>query len=352
MKNIVILGSTGSIGVNALDVVERNGGRFNVVGLAAGSNLPLLLEQINKFSPSKVALYDSSLAKELREILSGKKIEVLSGIEGIIEVAAMEQGDLVLSAIVGAAGLLPTYSAIKSGKDVALANKESLVMAGAIMMAEAKRSGAKIIPVDSEHSAIFQALNGDVKKKNVKRLIITGSGGPFRGCSADRLNEVTVAEALRHPNWSMGKKISIDSATMMNKGFEMIEARWLFDLEPGKIDILIHPQSIVHSMVEFVDTSIIAQLGIPDMRLPISYALNYPDRIDVSLPSLNLEEITPLTFEKPDTDIFPSIKFAYQAISKGDTYPAVLNAANEVAVQAFISGEIRFPDIPVVIEET
>ncbi len=350
-KRIAILGSTGSIGVSTLDVVERNPERFEVVGLTAGSNIDLLEKQIKRFNPKVVAVYNEEQAERLKKRIGNRVPEIYSGSEGITEVSILPEVELVISAIVGAAGLIPTISAIRKGKDIALANKETLVMAGEIVMKLVKEKGVNIIPVDSEHSAIFQSLTGE-KKGDIKRLILTASGGPFRNMPVSMLKKVSLKDALKHPNWNMGQKITIDSATMMNKGLEVIEARWIFGVDASCINVLIHPQSIIHSLVEFIDGSIIAQLGIPDMRTPISYALNYPGRVETSLPSLDLAETGKLTFEKPDTEKFPSLKYAFQALDEGGTMPAVLNAANEIAVQAFLKEEIAFTDIPGVILKT
>ncbi|MFN3740942.1 MAG: 1-deoxy-D-xylulose-5-phosphate reductoisomerase [Thermodesulfovibrionales bacterium] len=346
MKNIVILGSTGSIGKTTLEVIEKAPDRFRILGLAARSNLYLLLKQINRYLPEIVAVYDEDAAEILKKKVN---IKVLSGINGLIEIAVHEKADFVLSAIVGAAGLLPTLAAIKRGKTIGLANKETLVIAGRIVTEEAKRSAVKIIPVDSEHSAVFQCL----EKRNpfeIKRIILTASGGPFRGRSKKELRHVKVKEALRHPNWRMGAKITVDSATLMNKGLEVIEARWLFDIPPERIDVVIHPESIIHSMVEFSDGTIIAQLSRPDMKAPIAYALSYPERLSDIVEPLDFETLRTLTFEKPDRESFPCLDLAYSAIKDGGTMPAVLNAANEIAVDAFLKERIGFTDIPSIIE--
>lgn len=348
MKRITILGSTGSIGKSALEVIAKYRDRFEVVGLTAKSNIRLLEEQINTFKPGIVAVADEASAIELRKKLN---IDVLSGDTGIAEVASYSRSDFVLSAIVGFAGLIPTLSAIKTGKPVGLANKESLVVAGEIVMEDAVRFGAKIIPVDSEHSAIFQCIEGR-SRESIKKVVLTASGGPFFGKSKSELDRVTIEDALKHPNWDMGRKITIDSATLMNKGFEVIEAYHLFGLSPDEIDVLIHPQSIVHSMVEFKDRSYIAQLSVPDMKGPIAYALSYPERLDDPMPRLDLSRIEKLTFQKPDTECFPCLLYAYEASREGGTMPAVLNAANEVAVGAFLQRAIGFNDIPVIIKNT
>lgn len=349
MKRLAILGSTGSIGQSTLDVVSRNRDDFRVVALAAGKNIDLLEKQVMTFRPEIVAVADKETADSLSKRING--IEILSGLEGIKQAASHESSDFVISAIVGAAGLIPTLSAIKSGKTIGLANKEALVMAGEIVMSEAKRNGVKIIPVDSEHSAVFQCIEGH-KRSDVRRIILTASGGPFINKSMDELKDITAKDALSHPNWNMGKKITIDSATLMNKGLEVIEACWLFDIPPEKIDVLIHPQSIVHSMVEFKDRSCLAQMSIPDMRGPISYALSYPDRLEDPIPGLELDKIESLTFRKSDNINFPCLSYAYDAIRAGGTMTCVLNASNEIAVHAFLNNRVGFNDIPVIIRKT
>jgi len=349
MKRITILGSTGSIGRSTLDVVEKRREDFKVVALTAGRNIDLFEQQIRSFAPEVVAVADAKTADALSKRINGP--EILSGPEGINSVASHRDSDFVLSSIVGAAGLMPTISAIRAGKEIGLANKESLVMAGEIVMAEAKRLGVRIIPVDSEHSAVFQCIEGR-KKTGIRRIILTASGGPFFDRRKEELSDITAEDALRHPNWSMGRKITIDSATLMNKGLEVIEACRLFDMPAEKVSVLIHPQSIVHSLVEFIDRSCIAQLSVPDMRGPISYALSYPDRIDDPIPGLELERVGTLTFHPPDHETFPCLSYAYEALSEGGTMPSVLNAANEVAVHAFLDGRIGFHDIPRVIRET
>jgi 1-deoxy-D-xylulose-5-phosphate reductoisomerase len=349
MKMISLLGSTGSIGVNALDVVRRNPDRFAVAAMTAGSNVELFAQQVKEFKPSLISVFNSSKLEELKELLKGEDVEILTGEEGTVNVATHSDISLVVSAIVGSAGLAPSMAAIKSGKDLAIANKETLVVAGELVLREAKGK-VNIIPIDSEHSAILQALNGE-KEERIKKIILTGSGGPFRTFTKEKMENVTVKEALNHPNWSMGAKITIDSATMMNKGLEWIEAKWLFGLDTC-IEIIVHPQSIIHSMIEFVDTSIMAQLGMPDMRVPIAYALTYPDRIECDFPSLDLAEMKQLTFEEPDYEKFPCIKLAQEALETGQTMPAVLNAANEVAVQAFLDEAIPFKDIAETIRTT
>lgn len=349
MKKITVLGSTGSIGVNALDVIERNSRQFRVVALAAGNNIKLLQKQIEKFRPQMVAIADKDKVNELRDHLPSRiKTKIVAGTEGLKEVASLPDADIVISAISGAAGLIPTLAAIDAKKDIALANKETMVMAGDIVTKKAGRKGVKILPVDSEHSAIFQCLQGQ-KRKNINKIILTASGGPFFNFNKSELKKVTLDQALKHPNWKMGKKITIDSASMMNKGLEVIEAGWLFDLEISKIEILIHPQSIVHSMVEFVDGCVLAQLGIPDMRTPIAYALTYPERMKNHLPLLDLVKTKNLEFHKPDMKKFPCLQLAYEAGMCGGTMPAVLNAANEIAVGAFLIRKIKFVDLPRII---
>jgi 1-deoxy-D-xylulose-5-phosphate reductoisomerase len=349
MKRLAILGSTGSIGVNTLDIVRQFPERFEVIGLSAGLNIQLLRKQIVEFRPRLVSVFNKELSDILRKDLSGISVEIVDGVEGLIQVATHPEVEQVVSAIVGAVGLIPTLSAIKTGKAVALANKESLVMAGKIVMEEARRNNVQILPVDSEHSAIFQALLGH-QKREVHRLILTASGGPFLHLPISKLQEVKVKEALNHPNWEMGKKITIDSASLMNKGLEVIEAHWLFDIPVDKITVQIHPQSVVHSMVEYIDGSIVAQMGIPDMRIPISYALTFPQRLPLDLPRLDLSQSGALTFIPPDPERFPCLKLAYQSIEIGETMPTIRNAANEVAVNAFLEGPLKFTDVPVLLQ--
>lgn len=353
MKNIVILGSTGSIGTNTLDIVDRFPDEFRVVGLTAGSNDEKLEEQVLKYRPRMVALAHDAAATKLRERVTGTAVdvEVLGGIDGITRVAQASEAELVISSIVGAAGLVPTLAAITSGKHIALANKEPMVMAGKLMQAEARTHGVRIFPVDSEHSAIFQSMEGH-RRQDIHRVILTASGGPLWEFSRAQLADVSPERALQHPNWKMGEKITIDSATLMNKGLEIIEARWLFDIPETQIDVLIHRESIIHSLVEYTDRSVIAQLGLPDMRTPISYAMRYPERMPLALPSLDLAEIGRLTFFKPDHDRFPCLRLGYEALRIGGTMPATMNAANEVAVEAFLHGGIRFVDIPDIIQST
>jgi len=349
MKHLAILGSTGSIGVNTLDIVRQFPERFEVTSLSAGVNTQLLKQQILQFRPKMVSVLSKELSEALQRELSHLSVEIVHGVEGLIRVATHPEVDQVVSAIVGAVGLIPTLSAIKTGKTIALANKESLVMAGKIVMEEARRNHAQIFPVDSEHSAIFQALLGH-QKEDVRRLILTASGGPFLHLPIARLQEVTVKEALSHPHWEMGKKITIDSASLMNKGLEVIEAHWLFNIPVEKIAVQIHPQSVVHSMVEYIDGSIVAQMGIADMRIPIAYALSFPQRLNLKLPPLNLSQTSPLTFSPPDPERFPCLKLAYRSIEIGETMPAILNAANEIAVNAFLEGSIKFTEVPLLLQ--
>lgn len=351
MKTIVILGSTGSIGTNTLDIVDRFPTEFRVAGLTAGSNDELLETQIRRFKPAMVALSDPAAAARLRQRCLDLSVEILEGREGLVQVASTSQAELVVSAIVGGAGLLPTLAAIRSKKHIALANKEPMVMAGKLMQEEARRHGVRIFPVDSEHSAIFQSLEGH-RIKDVRRLILTASGGALWTLAKEELQDVTPERALQHPNWKMGAKITIDSATLMNKGLEVVEARWLFDIPESRIDVMIHRESIIHSLVEYEDRSMIAQLGLPDMRTPISYAMRYPERLSLDLPSLDLTEIGTLTFCKPDHDRFPCLGLGYESLRIGGTMPAAMNAANEVAVDAFLQGGIRFTDISDIIRST
>jgi 1-deoxy-D-xylulose-5-phosphate reductoisomerase len=352
MKKIAILGSTGSIGVNALKVIRANPEKYEATALAAGKNIDLLLKQIEGFRPAAVSVLDEDLGSELKNRLGGNKgPKVFYGNEGFVRLATLDQIDTVISAMTGAAGLLPTYEAIKAGKDIALANKETMVMAGHLIMTAVKKHGVSLVPIDSEHSAVLQSLQGHTKE-DLRRVILTASGGPFRDASMEQMTTITPAQALNHPNWHMGPKISIDSATMMNKGLETIEAKWLFDLEMAQIGILIHPQSVVHSMVEYKDGSVIAQLGIPDMMIPISYALSFPHHLKNSLSTLRLEEIGMLNFEKPDMKKFPCLELAFRAANIGASMPAVLNAANEIAVESFLDGKIAFLDIPELIDNS
>jgi 1-deoxy-D-xylulose-5-phosphate reductoisomerase len=345
MKKLAVLGSTGSIGVTTLSLVEQFPDRFHVVALAAGKNLTKLSEQIRLFQPALVSVTSEADAKVLRLQFPEFRGEILFGPEGLDAVATHPEADMVMAALVGAVGLAPTLAAIRAGKTIALANKEALVISGELMTREARKHGVTILPVDSEHNAVFQALHG-YPHEQVKRVILTASGGPFLHRPAEELAAVRVEEALQHPTWKMGYKITIDSATLMNKGLEVIEARWLFDLPPEQVSVIIHPQSIVHSMVEYTDGSVLAQLGIPDMAIPISYILAYPDRLCLThLPTLDLAAAAQLTFFRPDFAKFPCLGLAYEALARGGTCPAVLNAANEVSVESFLSGQIRFTDI-------
>lgn len=348
VNRISILGSTGSIGVQTLDVARNL--NIKVDGLAANKNIDLLEKQAREFQPKIVAVKDEERARILRDRLSDTDCKVVGGVEGLKMVASIETVETVVTSIVGIAGLIPTMEAIKHKKNIALANKETLVTAGHIVMSEVARMGVKILPVDSEHSAVFQSLMGN-NKKDVAKIILTASGGPFRGRKKEELRNVTLREALNHPNWSMGSKITIDSATMMNKGLEVIEAHWLFEIPQDDIEVLVHPQSIIHSMVEYKDGSIIAQLGSPDMRLPIQFALTYPDRKQNNFSKLDIVKIGSLTFEAPDLEAFPCLGLAFEALRAGGTMPAVLNAANEKAVGLFLQEKIRFLDIPEIIEK-
>lgn len=351
MKSIVVLGSTGSVGVSTLDLVRRFPEEFRIRGLVAGRNLKLLAAQIREFAPEWVSVQEEVGVSLLRKILRDRKVEILWGESGAASVATANGVDIVLAAIVGGAGLVPTLEAVRAGKEVALANKEALVMAGEIFVREAKKKGVRLLPVDSEHSAIFQCLQGN-RREEVDRLILTASGGPFLRVSLNTLDSVTVKQALKHPNWKMGPKITVDSATMMNKGLEVVEARWLFDIMPSQVEVVIHPQSIVHSMVRYQDGSIIAQLGIPDMRIPIAYALSYPHRLKVDWSPLELTQLGELTFLPVEKKRYPALRLAYQALAAGGTMPAVLNAANEIAVAAFLERRISFRKIHRVIERT
>ncbi|WP_368860857.1 1-deoxy-D-xylulose-5-phosphate reductoisomerase [Desulforhabdus sp. TSK] len=353
MKSLSILGCTGSIGVNTLEIVRQFPARFKICALAAGRNISLLKEHIKEFNPRLVSVLDAEVAEQLRESLgaSPHAPRIVFGPDGYEEVATIPEAQMLVSAMVGAAGLLPTLAAIEAGKHIALANKETLVIAGEIVMERAARKGVQILPVDSEHSAIFQSLQGS-HRRDLKRILLTASGGPFFNKCSEELSRVTPEAALCHPNWSMGRKITIDSATLMNKGLEVIEARWLFNVPVERIAVHIHPESIVHSMVEYIDGSVIAQLGMPDMKIPIAYALSYPERLPVRSPALDLFRQEKLTFYPPDMEKFPCLRLAYEAAEKSSTLPAVLNAANEVAVHAFLEGKISFADIPYLIETT
>ena len=342
-KRLVLLGSTGSIGEQTLDVVSEFANRYEVTAMAAGRNVEKLAEQVRRFRPGLVSVADDEDAAELRTRLDGADVEIVTGAEGLAAVAT-HPADMVVSGLVGAVGLAPTLAAIRAGRDIALANKEVMVMAGALILREVKAHEVRLLPVDSEHSAIFQALAGQ-RAADVERIILTASGGPFRTWDDARIAEATVEEALNHPNWNMGPKISIDSASLMNKGLEVIEARWLFDVTPEQVDVIVHPQSIVHSLVEYRDGSVLAQLGLPDMRVPIAVALAHPERLPLDLPRLDLAALARLDFEAPDRKRFPCLQLAFDALAADEAAPAVLNAANEVAVEAFLDGRIRFPAI-------
>lgn len=352
MKHLCILGSTGSIGRNALKIVEMFPQRFAVKALAAKTNTDLLAKQIGQFAPDVAVVYDADSALRLeQQLAAGTKVEILHGADGYRAAASLDGMDIVLSAVVGAAGLMPTLAAIEAGKTVALANKETLVMAGEIVTVEAARKGVRILPVDSEHSAVFQCLQGQ-RKRDLAKILLTASGGPFLNLPLGEFAHISTAQALDHPNWNMGPKITIDSATLMNKGLEVIEAKWLFDVSEDMIEVVIHPQSIVHSMVAFQDGSVMAQLGIPDMRAAIAYALSFPKRLPLNQPLPDFSGEQNLTFQKPDEAKFPCLALAYQACRMGKTMPAVLNAANEMAVNAFLANKIAFSDIAGVVEWT
>lgn len=342
-RKIGILGSTGSIGTQTLEIVRSNED-FEVVALAAGSNVDLMEKQIREFHPGLCVMWTEEAAKELKLRVSDLQVTVLAGMDGLLTLAVLPEMEYLVTAIVGMIGLKPTIAAIKAGKKIALANKETLVTAGHIIMPLAEEMGVPILPVDSEHSAIFQSMNGENKRK-ISKILLTASGGPFRGRKRQELLDITVEDALKHPNWSMGKKITIDSATLVNKGLEVIEAKWLFHVEPDKIQVVVHPQSIVHSMVEYEDGAVIAQLGMPDMKLPIQYALTYPDRRPMEGKKLDFYELSSMTFEKPDTETFRGLSMAYDAIAAGGSMPVVYNAANEKAVSLFINREIKFLEI-------
>ena len=350
MKKLTILGSTGSIGVSTLEVVSAQPDLFRVVALTAGANLELLKSQIETFKPELVSVLTPEKARTLSRMLTGKKPEIVHGVQGMIAAATASETPMVVAAIVGAAGLVPTTAAIMAGKDVALANKETLVTAGHLVMEMVREAGVKLYPVDSEHCAVFQSMAGH-RSQDIARVILTASGGPFLNWGRDQLQRATVTDALNHPNWSMGRKITVDSATMMNKGLEVIEARWLFDIPVDRIAVNIHPQSIIHSMVEYVDGSVMAQLGVPDMKGPIAYALTYPARVRSGVKPLDLTALSGLTFFQPDTARFPALKLAYRAAESGESMPAVMNAANEVAVEAFLAGRIGFMAIAESIEK-
>jgi len=358
VKGVTVLGSTGSIGVSTLDVIARHPERYRAIALTANSNVDDLLQQCLQFRPDYAVMADEKSALDLSHRLQAEapEIQVLSGIGGLEEVSRLPEVDYVMAAIVGAAGLLPALSAVRSSKRLLLANKEALVVSGQLFMDEAERHGAEILPIDSEHNAIFQCMPADYAKGfakvGVRRILLTASGGPFRKMRAEDLAQVTPEQACAHPNWSMGRKISVDSATMMNKGLEVIEACWLFHTKPEKINVVLHPQSVIHSMVEYADGSVLAQMGNPDMRTPIAHALAWPERIESGVSSLDLFEIAQLDFEAPDCQRFPCLSLAYQAIEEGGTAPAILNAANEVAVAAFLDRRVGFTAIPTIIEST
>ena len=348
-RGIAILGSTGSIGTQALDVIRDQSEFLHVEVLTAGSNADLLINQSIEFRPNAVVIADLTLREKVYDALSPYDIKVYSGAESLEQVVEMEGVDMVLTALVGAAGLRPTLSAIRAGKHIALANKETMVVAGELVTSEAAKAGVLIHPVDSEHSAIYQCLAGELGNP-IEKIILTASGGPFRGFNDDQLTRVTKAQALKHPNWSMGSKITIDSASMMNKGLEVIEAKWLFDCDAEKIEIIVHPQSIIHSIVQFEDGSMKAQMGLPDMKLPIQYALTYPIRLKNSFPRFNFLDYPELTFEQPDFKAFRNLQLAFDALQKGGSSPAILNAANEIAVARFLNDEIKFAELPSVVE--
>ena len=350
MKKLVILGSTGSIGTQTLDVVRNNKDELKVVGLAANKRVNEVEQQVREFNPKYVCMFDPEAAKELAEKIADTGIKVMSGMDGLLEMVSVPEADTVLTAVVGMIGIRPTIKAIECGKDIALANKETLVCAGHIIMPLAKEKNVQILPVDSEHSAIFQSLVGQPKDK-VEKILLTASGGPFRGKKREELAAMTAADALKHPNWDMGPKVTIDSSSLVNKGLEVMEARWLFDVSLDNIEVLVHPQSIVHSAVQYVDGAVIAQLGVPDMKLPIQYALFYPDRRPMAEKRLDLFELGSLTFEKPDTDTFRGLKLAFDSAYAGGSMPTVFNAANEMAVRRFLKGDIRYLEIYDMIEE-
>lgn len=348
MKKIVLLGSTGSIGTQTLEVVDCYRDRLSVLALAAGSNVMLMEQQIRTYKPAYAVMWSEEAAAKLREQVKDTDVKVLAGMDGLMEIASLPEADVVVTAIVGMIGIRPTIAAIKAGKDIALANKETLVTAGHIIMPLAKEYGVSILPVDSEHSAIFQSLNGEPKDK-ISHILLTASGGPFRGWTKEQMANVQVEDALKHPNWAMGRKITIDSATMVNKGLEVIEAGWLFDVSPDQIKVVVQPQSIIHSMVEYVDGAVMAQLGVPDMKLPIQYALFYPDRLPMQDNKVDFFALKSITFEEPDPEVFTGLKLAYDAFRAGGSMPTVFNAANEKAVSLFLERKIRFLEIPELI---
>ncbi len=360
MKTLSILGSTGSIGTQTLEIVKNNPREFKIAGLTGNNNIELLKKQIIEFKPEAIAVIDKEKADLLKYFLKkdseiknkGISINIYSGVEGIIKIATLNAADTVVNSLVGSIGIKPTIEAIKNKKNIALANKETLVAAGSIVMEEARKNNVNLMPIDSEHSAIFQCINGEIEKINsIKKIILTASGGPFRDYTKAKLEKVTVKDALSHPTWSMGNKITIDSATLMNKGFEVIEAHWLYDIPYEDIEVIIHPQSIIHSMVEFKDSSTLAQLSFPDMKIPIQYALSYPKRLHLNAKKLDLAEIKNLAFEKPDLGNFPCLRYAFEAGKAGGTMPAALNAANEAAVNAFLENKIKFREISKIINK-
>ncbi len=348
MKKIAILGSTGSIGTQTLEIVEQNGD-IQVTALAAGSNVRLLEQQVRRFHPSLACVWEEEKARELKGLLADEPVRVVSGMEGLLEVAAEPQAEILVTAVVGMIGIRPTIAAMKAGKDIALANKETLVTAGHMIMPLARERGVRILPVDSEHSAIFQCLNGE-EGRTVHKILLTASGGPFRGWSRERIAGVQVEDALKHPNWTMGRKITIDSSTMVNKGLEVMEARWLFGVDMDQVQVVVQPQSVIHSMVEFTDGAVMAQLGVPDMKLPIQYALYYPHRRYLPGQRLDFAKLGTITFEEPDTEVFRGLKLAYEAGRRGGSLPTVYNAANEYAVARFLKKEISYPAIIEMIE--
>ena len=343
-KRIAVLGSTGSIGTQTLEVVRSNAQELEVVALAAGTSVRKMEEQIREFHPKVACMWNEEASRELKDLVADLEVKVVCGMEGLLEIATLPEADVVLTAVVGMIGIRPTITAIEAGKDIALANKETLVTAGHIIMPLAKKHGVKILPVDSEHSAIFQSLNGEPKNK-VEKILLTASGGPFRGWTREQMKNIQVENALKHPNWSMGRKITIDSSTMVNKGLEVMEAKWLFDVELDQVQVVVHPQSIIHSMVQYVDGAIIAQLGTPDMKLPIQYALFYPDRRPMNGKRVDFFELGSITFEKPDPENFEGLALAYQAARTGGSLPTVFNAANEKAVALFLDRKIGYLEI-------
>lgn len=351
MKKIAILGSTGSIGTQTLDIVRNFKDELEVVAMAAGTNVDLMEKQVREFRPKVVTMWEEKAAVDLKERLRDMEITVLTGMDGLLEIAVLPEVEVLVTAIVGMIGIRPTIEAIKAGKDIALANKETLVCAGHIIMPLAKKHNVAILPVDSEHSAIFQSLNGEPKNR-ISKILLTASGGPFRGKTREELGNIQVEDALKHPNWAMGRKITIDSSTLVNKGLEVMEAKWLFGVEPEQIQVVVHPQSIIHSMVEYVDGAVVAQLGLPDMKLPIQYALFYPDRRVMNEKKLDFFELQNMTFEKPDTETFYGLKLAYEALETGGNVPTIYNAANEKSVALFLEKKISYLQIPELIERS